>query len=172
MPEVYIEIPKGNNVKYEHNHNSNKLTVDRFLQSAYIYPGNYGYIPHTLSPDGDPLDCLVMCDYSLFPTAYIDCRIIGAILTEDEKGGDDKIIAYPNSCIDPENSHINDITDMNPMLLNKITNFFENYKNLEKGKFVKVKKIANAEEAQKIYEQSILNYNCNLSNTNSINTTH
>lgn len=156
--EVHIEIPKGQNIKYEYDHVNNKLKVDRFLQSAYVYPGNYGYISETLSPDGDPLDCLVMCDYTLVPNSHIDCRIVGAIVTEDEKGGDDKIIAYPVASVDPENQHVIDIEDMNQSLLTKIINFFENYKGLEKNKFVKVKKIVGAAEAVEIYNNSKLKY--------------
>ena len=151
--DVQIEIPKNTNVKYEYDHVNHKLQCDRILHVPFMYPFNYGYILNTLSGDGDPLDAVVLCEPSLYPTCFIKCKIIGALLTEDENGCDDKILLVPETFVDPESKHINDISDVDSHLLSKIKYFFEHYKDLEKGKFVVIKNFVNAIDAVKIYEK-------------------
>lgn len=149
--EVQIEIPKNNTVKYEYDHVHNKLKCDRILHGPFTYLFNYGYVINTLSPDGDPLDCIVLCEPELYPTCHIDCRIIGALITEDEKGGDDKLIVVPDTHVDPDSKNINDLKDISEHLMSKIKYFFEHYKDLEPGKFVRVKDFVGAIEATQIY---------------------
>src|SRR6185312_14899665 len=99
--EVKIEISKGHTVKYEFDHVSGKLICDRFLHVPFAYKFNYGFITNTLGGDGDPLDAIVLCDQSLHPTCYIQCKIIACLITKDEKGRDDKIILVPSEKVDP-----------------------------------------------------------------------
>ena len=155
---VQIEIPSGQNVKYEIDHLTHQLRCDRFLHGPYMYPFNYGFIPHTLSLDGDPLDAVVICNRSLLPTCFIDCKIIGALLTTDEKGQDEKILLVPSEKIDPYNKNINNYTDLDKHTIDEIKYFFEHYKDMEKGKFIKVGDFVNNEEAHNIYLRCIDNY--------------
>ena len=136
MINVQIEIPYGSNVKYEIE--DGKLCVDRILSTSMNYPGNYGYIPKTLADDGDPIDVLVINQQPLFPTCYVECKVLGMLVTEDEKGFDQKVIAIPKDSIDNAQSHINDIKDLNETILDMIRNFFSNYKANEADKWVKV----------------------------------
>ena len=135
---VIIEIPKGSSTKYELDSQSGFLIVDRILLSAMNYPCNYGSIPQTLEEDGDPVDVLVLGNDPLFPMVVLRSRPIGVLLTEDEKGQDSKIIAAPVNNIDPAFSAINDVEDIPHHLQDQIVHFFEHYKELEKGKYVKV----------------------------------
>jgi inorganic pyrophosphatase len=150
MVSVHIEIPFGSNVKYEYE--NNVLQVDRLLSTAMVYPGNYGYIPKTLADDGDPIDVLVINTPALFPTSYIDCKVLGMLITEDEKGMDQKVIAVPNEKIDMNSKLYNDICDVGNVQLNTIHNFFSNYKANEKDKWVKVGDFKNAEETIKFIQ--------------------
>ena len=159
LVSVQIEIPSGQNVKYEIDHITHQLRCDRFLHGPYMYPFNYGFIPHTLSLDGDPLDAVVICNRSLLPTCFIDCKIIGALLTEDEKGQDEKILLVPSEKIDPYNKNINNYTDLDQHTIDEIKYFFEHYKDMEKGKFIIVGDFVNSDEAINIYERCIDNYN-------------
>ena len=161
--EVQIEIPKNTNVKYEYDHVNNKLICDRILHGPFMYLFNYGYIVNTLSLDGDPLDCVVICEPELYPACHINCRIIGALITEDEKGGDDKIIVVPDTKIDPDSKHINNITDVSEHLISKIKYFFEHYKDLEEGKFVRVKEFVAVDQAVAIYNKCKNEYNIHSS---------
>jgi inorganic pyrophosphatase len=131
---VIIEIPKFSNIKYEYDENENKIIVDRFLHNTNIFPYNYGYVPNTLSPDGDPIDVILLCDYSLFPGCQIKCKVIGAIETSDEKGQDDKIICVPIDKIDPKSKNFNDIEDIYESELNMILYFLRHYKDNENKK--------------------------------------
>jgi inorganic pyrophosphatase len=158
LVSVQIEIPSGQNVKYEIDHITHQLRCDRFLHGPYMYPFNYGFIPYTLSLDGDPLDAVVICNRSLLPTCFIDCKIIGALLTEDEKGQDEKILLVPSEKIDPYNKNINNYKDLDQHTIDEIKYFFEHYKDMEKGKFIKVGDFVNTEEAINIYERCIDNY--------------
>jgi inorganic pyrophosphatase len=154
--KVQIEIPQGQNVKYEIDHETNELVCDRFLHGPFAYPFNYGYITHTLGGDGDPLDAVVICDRSLLPTCTIKCKIIGALITNDEKGKDEKIILVPDDKIDPYNKKINNITDLDDHTLDEIKYFFTHYKDLEQGKFINVEEFVSVDVAYEIYNKSIV----------------
>jgi inorganic pyrophosphatase len=142
MVLIHIEIPYGSSVKYEYE--NEKLIVDRILSTSMNYPGNYGYIPKTLADDGDPIDVLVVNTQPLLPTSYIDCKVLGMLVTEDEKGFDQKVIAIPSEKIDRGLSHINDIADLNDTQLQIIKDFFSHYKANEPDKWVKVYDYENA----------------------------
>ena len=136
-----IEIPLGGvPVKYEIDKRSGALFVDRFLHTAMFYPGNYGFIPHTLSADGDPCDVLVVSQVPVVPGAIIRCRPVGALLMEDEAGGDEKILAVPVDSLHPFYTGIGSYRDLPPIMCEQIAHFFQHYKDLEKGKWVKVVK--------------------------------
>jgi inorganic pyrophosphatase len=155
--KVHIEIPKGSNVKYEIDHETNNLICDRFLHVPFAYPFNYGYIYNTLGGDGDPLDAVVICNRSLLPTCYIKCKVIGALVTVDEKGRDEKIILVPDDNIDPYNKSINSYKDLDTHTLDEIKYFFTHYKDLEIGKFITVEDFIDRDNAWEIYEQSLSN---------------
>jgi inorganic pyrophosphatase len=138
IKDAYIEIPYNTSVKYEYDKQLNKMRCDRILNTSMLYPGNYGYIPNTLADDGDALDILVMCDYSLFPGTVIESKIIGVLMMEDEKGLDEKIISVPSYNVDNTSKDINTINDLNSSTLKKIAHFFTHYKDNEKDKWCKV----------------------------------
>lgn len=136
---VIIEIQAGcAPVKYELDKDSGALFVDRFVQTSMTYPCNYGFIPHTLSGDGDPSDVLVIVDTPLVPGCVIAARPIGVLLMEDESGVDEKILAVPTVKTHPLYKNINSYKDLPEITLNKIEHFFQHYKALEKGKWVKI----------------------------------
>ncbi len=153
---MIIEIPYNSFIKYEFDKEKNQLRCDRILHTAMAYPGNYGYFPNTLSGDGDPLDVLLICDYALHPGTIIKVKIIGVLLTEDEKGQDEKILAVPVTEIDPSYKKINTITDIPLHQLTKIKHFFSHYKDTEKNKWVKVKGFKDKTKAEAIYKESLL----------------
>ena len=139
--DVYavIEIPQGGTpIKYEVDKDSGAIFVDRFSHTAMFYPANYGFIPHTLSLDGDPCDVLVLSPVAVVPGAVIRCRPIGVMLMEDESGQDEKILAVPVDKLHPLYSSVSSYKDLPPIICDQITHFFEHYKELEKGKWVKV----------------------------------
>ncbi len=140
-------------IKYEFDHESNCLFVDRFIATGMRYPCNYGFIPHTLGGDGDPLDILVVSSYPIIATAIVPSRPIGALVTEDENGMDEKIIAVPIK--DFEMSEISSYSDLPKSFLKKIEHFFSNYKNMEPEKWVKVSKWLSKEESLKLIESCI-----------------
>ena len=132
-----VEIPLGGvPVKYELDKTSGALFVDRFLHTAMFYPGNYGFIPHTLSDDGDPCDALVISQVPVVSGAVIRCRPIGALVMEDEAGGDEKIIAVPVDALHPFYSSIRSYRELPGILCDQISHFFQHYKDLEPGKWV------------------------------------
>lgn len=136
---VIVEVPAGGEpVKYEMDKASGALFVDRFLHTAMSYPGNYGFIPHTLSMDGDPIDVLIVGETRLVPGAVVRVRPIGALVMEDEGGGDEKILAVPVDALHPIYEHVINHTDLPPLITRQIEHFFQHYKDLEKGKWVKV----------------------------------
>lgn len=135
-------------VKYELDKESSALFVDRFLATPMHYPLNYGFVPNTLSGDGDPIDVLVLSEYPITYGAVIPCKPIGVLLMEDEKGEDEKILAVPSEKMNSEYSSINEIDELPKTVLNKVEHFFEHYKDLEKGKWVKVAGYKNSEEAK------------------------
>jgi len=151
-----IEIPVGGvPVKYELDKDSGAMFVDRFLHTAMFYPGNYGFLPHTLSEDGDPCDVMVVGSVPVVPGAIIRCRPVGALLMQDEAGQDEKILAVPVDKLHPFYSNIRNHTDLPPVLIEQIAHFFEHYKDLEKGKWVKVVCWLNAEEAKGLIVEAI-----------------
>jgi inorganic pyrophosphatase len=136
---VIIEIPmNADPVKYEVDKDSGALFVDRFMSTAMHYPCNYGYIPQTLSDDGDPVDVLVITPFPLVPGVVVTCRPIGILNMEDEAGGDAKLLAVPIDKVLPIYSHWKKPEDLNELRLRTIQHFFEHYKDLEPGKWVKV----------------------------------
>jgi len=153
-----IEVPLNSNIKFEVNKEAGTVEVDRVLYSAVHYPANYGFVPNTLSDDGDPADILVICDYVLPAGCVIKCRLVGVLLTEDEAGGDEKLLAVPTEKIDPTYKNIQDIGDFPEHTLNRIKNFFETYKMLEPNKWVKVSGFKDKEAATQILEKAIKNY--------------
>ena len=137
---VIIEIPmNADPIKYEVDKESGAIFVDRFMGTAMHYPCNYGYVPKTLSDDGDPVDVLVITPFPLTPGVVVTCRAIGVLKMDDEAGGDAKLLAVPTTKILPMYSHWTKPEDINQMRLNAIQHFFEHYKDLEAGKWVKVK---------------------------------
>ena len=152
LPEdiyVVIEIPaNADPIKYEVDKESGALFVDRFMSTAMFYPCNYGYINHTLSLDGDPVDVLVPTPYPLQPGSVIRCRPVGVLKMTDEAGEDAKLIAVPHTKLSKEYDHIKDVNDLPELLKAQIAHFFEHYKDLEKGKWVKVEGWENAEAAK------------------------
>ena len=152
---VVIEIPMGSDVKYEIDHETGVIFVDRFLYTAMYYPANYGFVPRTLAEDGDPVDVLVISREPVAPGTVIRARPIGVLIMEDEEGMDEKILAVPVSKLDPMWNEVKDVSDCAEATLNKIRHFFERYKELEPGKWVKVREFKGAEEAKKIIEEAI-----------------
>ena len=142
LPEAFnvvIEIPAdAAPVKYEVDKESGAVFVDRFMTTAMHYPVNYGYVPQTLSGDGDPVDVLVMTPFPLQAGVVVPCRALGILKMEDEAGVDGKVLAVPTDKILPIYSHWKKVDDVNPMRLKAISHFFEHYKDLEAGKWVKV----------------------------------
>ena len=136
---VLIEIPQNSSVKYELDKKTGQLVVDRFLYTAMQYPFNYGFIPETLAEDGDPVDVLVIASHPVTPGSVLPAVPIGLLEMEDEAGIDTKIIAVPTEKIDPVYGKIQDIDQLDPAIKEKIKHFFEHYKELEKGKWVKIK---------------------------------
>ncbi|WP_278347855.1 inorganic diphosphatase [Helicobacter pullorum] len=155
---VVIEIPYGSNIKYEIDKESGAVVVDRVMYSAMFYPANYGFVPNTLSDDGDPADVLVLNEYPLQAGSVIKARLIGVLIMEDESGLDEKLIAVPISKIDPRYDNIKSLADLPQITLDRIKNFFETYKMLEPNKWVKVKEFQDLESAKAILDKAIQNY--------------
>ena len=132
--DVTVEIPKGQRNKYELDHATGRIRLDRMLFTSTRYPADYGYIEHTLGQDGDPLDALVLLEEPTFPGCLITCRALGMFRMTDEAGGDDKVLTVPAT--DPRMSHLRDITDVSEFDRLEIQHFFETYKDLEPGKSV------------------------------------
>ncbi|MGH2770733.1 MAG: inorganic diphosphatase [Actinomycetota bacterium] len=130
--EIIVEIPKGSRNKYEADHATGAIWLDRMLFTATQYPADYGFVPNTLAEDGDPLDVLVLLDERTFPGCHIHARPVGVFWMRDEKGPDAKVLCVPST--DPRVTHINDIQDLPPFLLDEIGHFFDVYKQLEPDK--------------------------------------
>ena len=153
---VIIEVPVGGEpIKYEMDKDAGTLVVDRFLYTAMRYPGNYGFIPHTLSDDGDPCDVLVANTRAIVPGAVIAVRPVGVLFMEDEAGGDEKIIAVPTSKLTQRYDKVKNYSDLPEITLQQIQHFFEHYKDLEPKKWVKVLRWGNADEARKLIVEGI-----------------
>ena len=156
---VIIEIPKdAEPVKYEVDKASGAIFVDRILSTPMRYPCNYGYIPHTVCGDGDPADVLVILPLSLIPGSVIRCRPVGVLKMSDEAGSDEKILAVPVDKVFAGYAHIADIEQVSKHWLDRIGHFFEHYKDLEKGKWVKLEGWGGADEARRIIVESIGRY--------------
>ena len=163
LPEsfnVIIEISmNADPIKYEVDKESGAIFVDRFMGTAMHYPCNYGYIPKTIAGDGDPVDVLVVTPFPIIPGAVVRCRALGLLKMTDEAGEDAKLIAVPEDKILPIYSHWKEATDIPPMLLNAIQHFFEHYKDLEAGKWVKVQGWGGVADAHKEIVSGLERYN-------------
>lgn len=157
---VIIEIPIGSDpVKYEVDKESGAMFVDRFLYTAMYYPCNYGFIPHTLSDDGDPIDVLVINRIPVAPGAVIRARPIGAMMMVDEKGGDEKIIAVPVDDLHPFYEGVSSYRQLPKVLMDQIAHFFEHYKDLEENKWGRIDRWVDTAESIKLIQESIERYN-------------
>jgi inorganic pyrophosphatase len=153
---VVIEIPQGGApVKYEIDKDSGAMFVDRFLHTAMFYPANYGFIPQTLSEDGDPVDCMVVGPTPVVPGVVLRSRPIGALLMEDEAGLDEKILAVPVDKLHPFYKQVSSYRDLPEILLEQIGHFFSHYKDLEKGKWARVNRWAEPLEAADLIRAGI-----------------
>jgi inorganic pyrophosphatase len=153
---VIIEVPIGGEpIKYELDKEAGTLVVDRFLYTSMRYPGNYGFIPHTLSDDGDPMDVVVVNTRAIIPGAIMNCRVIGVLHMQDEAGGDEKLIAVPSDKLTKRYHKVRNYSDLPDITVQQIQHFFEHYKDLEPGKWVKVTSWGDAEEAKKMVVEGI-----------------
>ena len=153
---VIIEIPKdADPVKYEVDKSTGAIFVDRILSTPMRYPCNYGYIPHTLCGDGDPADVLVILPLPLVPGSVIRCRPVGVMMMQDEAGSDEKLLAVPVDKVFNGYSHVHDVTDVSKHWLERIGHFFQHYKDLEPGKWVKISGWGDAAQAKKIITESV-----------------
>ena len=153
---VIIEVPIGGEpIKYEMDKAAGTLVVDRFLHTPMRYPGNYGFVPHTLSDDGDPIDVLVANTRPIVPGAVINVRPVGVLKMQDEAGGDEKIIAVPSSKLTQRYDKVKTYSDLPEITLQQIQHFFEHYKDLEPGKWVKVLRWGGIEDAHRLILEGI-----------------
>ncbi len=153
---VIVEVPVGGEpIKYEMDKESGTLFVDRYLYTPMRYPGNYGFVPHTLSSDGDPIDVLVCSTRAIVPGAVINCRVVGALVMEDDGGGDEKLIAVPTTRLTRRYEKVHDYSDLPEITLSQIEHFFTHYKDLEPDKWVKIDHWADAAEARKLLVEAI-----------------
>jgi len=145
---VIIEVPLGGvPIKYEMDKASGAMVVDRFLHTPMFYPCNYGFIPHTLSQDGDPVDMLVVGQTPVMPGAILRSRPIGVLVMEDEKGVDEKVLGVPVDQLSPYYRDVSSYRDLPKSLIDQVAHFFEHYKDLEEGKWVKIARWGETEEA-------------------------
>jgi inorganic pyrophosphatase len=153
---VVIEVPLGGEpIKYEMDKESGALFVDRFLYTAMRYPGNYGFIPHTLSGDGDPCDVLIANTRAIAPGAVMNVRPVGVLVMEDDGGQDEKIIAVPSSKLTQRYDRVATYTDLPDITLKQIEHFFEHYKDLEPGKWAKIIRWGDADDAKRLIVEAI-----------------
>jgi inorganic pyrophosphatase len=153
---VIIEVPVGGEpIKYEMDKESGTLFVDRFLYTPMRYPGNYGFVPHTLSEDGDPIDVLIANTRPLVPGCVMSCRPVGVLVMADEKGRDEKIVAVPSAHITRRWENVHDFSDLPQITRDQINHFFEHYKDLEPGKWVKVENWGDAGRAKQMIVEAI-----------------
>jgi len=153
---VVVEVPVGGEpIKYEMHKASGALVVDRFLYTAMRYPGNYGFIPHTLSDDGDPCDVVIANQRGLLPGSVIAVRPVGVLIMQDEAGGDEKILAVPVPRLTRRYEHVHNYTDLPDITIRQVQHFFEHYKDLEDDKWVKVLGWGDAEKAREMINAAI-----------------
>ena len=156
MFEAVIEIPRGSRNKYEVDHETGRVHLDRVLYTPFVYPVDYGYFDKTLGGDGDPLDALVLLEFPVFPGVVVNVRAVGVLPMEDDGGMDEKILCVPAE--DKRWDHIQDINDVPEQTRNEIEHFFTHYKDLEPGKWVKCGKWANKAEAERLIAEAKANY--------------
>ena len=153
---VIVEVPVGGQpIKYEMDKEAGILVVDRFLYTPMTYPGNYGFVPHTLSEDGDPIDVLVCNTRQLVPGCVINVRPIGALMMEDDSGMDEKIVAVPSPHLTRRYENVHEVADLPPITLQQIQHFFEHYKDLEPGKWEKIGDWRDAATARDMIRKAI-----------------
>ena len=153
---VIVEVPVGGEpVKYEMDKDAGTMVVDRFLYTPMRYPGNYGFVPHTLSDDGDPIDVIIANQRPVIPGAVMSCRPIGVLKMEDEAGGDEKILAVPSTHLTRRYESVLEYSDLPEITLSQVEHFFAHYKDLEKNKWVKIAGWGNAEEARQMISDAI-----------------
>jgi inorganic pyrophosphatase len=153
---VIVEVPIGGEpIKYEMDKAAGTLVVDRFLHTAMRYPGNYGFVPHTLSEDGDPIDVLVANTRPIVPGAVINVRPIGVLRMVDDAGGDEKILAVPTPKLTQRYAHVFNYTDLPDITVKQVQHFFEHYKDLEPGKWVKMHGWGDAAEAKRMIQDAM-----------------
>ena len=154
--DAVIEIPRGSRVKYEVDHETGRVHLDRVLYTTFGYPADYGYFDNTLGEDGDPLDVLVLLDHAIYPGVVVEVRPVAVLKMSDEAGGDDKVVAVLSK--DPRWAHIQDVGDIAEQLRNEIGHFFEHYKDLEPNKWVKVDEWAGAAEAERLVQEAFARF--------------
>ena len=153
---VIVEVPVGGNpIKYELDKEAGTLVVDRFLYTPMSYPGNYGFVPHTLSEDGDPIDVLICNTRQLVPGCVINVRPIGVLVMEDNAGQDEKIIAVPSHALTKRYDDVKTASDLPEITLHQIEHFFEHYKDLEPGKWVKISGWQGVDDARRLIIEAI-----------------
>ena len=156
---VIIEIPmNADPIKYEVDKETGALFVDRFMMTAMHYPCNYGYIPHTISEDGDPVDVLVITPFALMPGVVVRCRPLGLLKMTDEAGGDTKMLAVPIDKLTPLYRSLETVRDLPEVVLSQITHFFAHYKDLEPGKWVQIEGWGSPEEAKREIVEGVKSY--------------
>lgn len=152
---VVVEISQGSFIKYEMDESSGFIQVDRFSYTSMAFPGNYGFIPQSHGEDGDPLDVLLIATYAVQSGSVVPSRVIGMLEMEDEEGVDTKIIAVPTKKVDPFFSQVEDITDLDETLKKKIQHYFDHYKQLEPGKWVKTRNFLSKEKALEAVKKAV-----------------
>jgi inorganic pyrophosphatase len=153
---VIIEVPIGGEpIKYEMDKAAGTLVVDRFLYTPMRYPGNYGFVPHTLSADGDPIDVLIANTRPIVPGAVINVRPIGVLLMEDDGGGDEKIIAVPSPKLTQRYANVHEYTQLPQITIDQVQHFFQHYKDLEPGKWVKLAGWGSSADARRMIVEAI-----------------
>ena len=154
--DVVIEIPKGSHNKYEVDHETGRVYLDRVLFTSFVYPTDYGFFENTLGLDGDPVDALVLLEHPVFPGVGVKVRPVGVFHMTDDGGGDAKVVAVPAG--DPRWNHIQDVNDIPEFTRKEIEHFFEHYKDLEPGKWVKVDEWADAAEAERLVSEAFARF--------------
>jgi len=153
---VIIEVPLGGQpIKYELDKEAGTLVVDRFLYTPMSYPGNYGFVPHTLSEDGDPIDVLVINTRELVPACVINVRPVGVLIMEDNAGQDEKVIAVPSHALTKRYDHVHEYSDLPEITMQQVEHFFEHYKDLEPGKWVRIGDWHGADVAKRLINEAI-----------------
>ena len=156
---VVIEVPIGGEpIKYEMDKASGAMFVDRFLHTAMRYPGNHGFIPHTLSGDGDPCDVIIANTRPVVPGAIMPVRVVGVLLMKDQAGQDEKMVAVPATRISPRYEDVRNYTDLPDILVKQIEHFFVHYKDLEPGKWTQIDRWGDADEARRMISEGIERY--------------